>query len=204
MMNSSGAIGHGFTTHVPLDATADRRFRLIVIGAATFLTALAAQFSITLPFTPIPLTLQPTVVLLAGVALGARAGAASQATYLAIGLVGMPVFAWSPILLPGLARLIGPTGGYLLSYPVAAFAVGTLIERGWGRSYVSSIAALAVGMGVILTGGLAGLLVFAPSAGGLTAAFQAGVLPFLGADLIKVALVAPLVPFLVRSSSRHA
>lgn len=166
---------------------------------AALLTAVASQVSFPLPFTPVPVTLQPTVVLLIGAALGARAAAASQTGYLAAGVMGLPVFALAPALVPGLARLAGPTGGYLLSYPVAAFVVGTMVDRGWGRSYTRSVVTLAVGMAIVLAGGLAGLLVYMP--GGVTPAtfsiaFQAGVLPFVGIDLVKIAVAAAIVPFL--------
>ncbi len=90
----------------------------ILAAAALFvtvLTATAAQVSLPLPFTPVPFTFQPMIVLLGGAALGARLGALSQVLYLAAGVAGLPVFAASPLLPPGLARLLGPTGGYLLA-----------------------------------------------------------------------------------------
>src|SRR5262245_34514695 len=97
-----------------------------VIGFAAALAA-ASQVSIPLPGTPVPLTLQPMLVILAGMWLGPRAGAASMALFLAAGAVGAPVF--SPGGAPGLARFLGPTGGYLLAYPAAAWLAGTLTAR---------------------------------------------------------------------------
>src|SRR5690242_10373101 len=97
----------------------------------TALTAAAAQVSVPLPFTPVPFTLQPMVVLLGGLALGSRLGVASQVLYLALGVAGLPVFASSATLAPGVLRLLGPTGGYLMSYPFAALVVGALAERGF-------------------------------------------------------------------------
>jgi len=196
-MLTSGA-ARSRSVHLALDTS--RGLRVGAVGLAALLTAVASQISVPLPFTPVPLTLQPTIVLLAGAVLGARAGASSQVAYLLAGLAGLPVFAWSPALLPGIARLMGPTGGYLLSYPLAALVVGALVERGWGRRYAGSVGVLAVGMGVTLTGGLVGLLIVTPEAatGGLAAAFQVGVLPFLGADLIKIAVAAPLLPLVAR------
>ena len=85
------------------------------------LTAAASQISVPLPFTPVPFTLQPMIVLLGGAVLGPRLGLAAQCLYLAAGLAGLPVFAFSPELPQGPARLIGPTGGYLMAYPLAAF-----------------------------------------------------------------------------------
>jgi biotin transport system substrate-specific component len=86
-----------------------------------------------LPFTDVPLTFQPMVVLLGGLALGSRLGLASQVLYLAAGVAGLPVFAASPVLPPVSMRLLGPTRGYLMSYPFAAFVVGYLAERGFDR-----------------------------------------------------------------------
>src|SRR5438874_1306673 len=103
-----------------------RRAAAVILGAA--LVAVAAQVSIPLPGTPVPLTLQPLAVLLVGGLLGPGLGAASLILYLTAGALGLPVF--TPYGLPGLARLVGPTGGYLLAYPVAAFAVGRIAGDG--------------------------------------------------------------------------
>src|SRR5689334_12077377 len=136
------------------------------VAFATVLTAIAAQISIPLPFTPVPFTFQPMVVLVSAAALGARLGATSQAIYLALGIAGLPVFAASPLLPQGAARLLGPTGGYLLSYPVAAFVTGYLAERGLDRRYFTSFLAMLAGLGVVFAGGVAWLAaVAAPSRG---------------------------------------
>src|SRR5262245_12847299 len=113
------------------------------------LTAAAAQISIPLPFTAVPLTLQPMVVLLGGLALGSRLGLASQVVYLAAGIAGLPVFAASLTLPPGALRLLGPTGGYLMAYPMAAYVAGYLAERGFDRRYVTSVIAMLVGLSII-------------------------------------------------------
>src|SRR5256886_11594352 len=105
-----------------------RRVVAVVLGAA--LVAVAAQVSIPLPGTPVPMTLQPMAVLLVGGLLGARFGALSMILYLAMGAAGLPVFTPSPLLLPGIGRLFGQTGGYLLAYPIAAYAVGALLTPG--------------------------------------------------------------------------
>src|SRR3989442_12055919 len=101
------------------------RVLAVVLGAV--LVALAAQVSIPLPGTGVPMTLQPMAVLRVGGLLGARLGALSMILYLAMGAAGLPVFAPSPLLLPGIARLFGQTGGYLLAYPIAAYAVGAIV-----------------------------------------------------------------------------
>src|SRR5688572_25573601 len=99
--------------------TQDKRFALL--GVAGFVVALAAsaQIAIPIPGTPVPVTLQPLVVVLSGMMLGPVYGAASMLTYLVLGAMGLPVFA--PIGAPGILRLIGPTGGYLIAFPFAAF-----------------------------------------------------------------------------------
>ena len=119
----------------------------------TALTAAAAQISVPLPFTDVPLTFQPMVVLLGGLALGSRLGLASQILYLALGVAGLPVFAASVTLPPGLLRLLGPTGGYLMSYPIAAFLVGYLAERGFDRRYVTAFLAMLAGLVLIYASG---------------------------------------------------
>src|SRR5436309_7789656 len=103
------------------------RVLAVVLGAG--LVAVAAEVSIPLPGTPVPMTLQPMAVLLVGGLLGPRLGALSMILYLAMGAVGLPVFT-PTVPLVGVARLFGPTGGYLLAYPVAAWAVGTVVRDG--------------------------------------------------------------------------
>ena len=139
----------------------------------TVLTIVAAQVSVPLPFTPVPFTLQPMVVLLGGAALGARLGMSSQILYIAIGLAGLPVFAASPVLPQGFGRLLGPTGGYLMSYPFAAFVAGYLAERGFDRRYLTSVVAMAAGLAIIFACGVAWLAFGAPHVG-LSAAIAHG------------------------------
>src|ERR1700755_412224 len=102
---------------------------LRVFGVVGFAAAVAAasQIAIPLPFTPVPITLQPMLVILAGMMLGPVAGATSMLLYLAAGAAGLPVF--TPVGAPGIARLFGPTGGYLLAYPIAAFVAGAIATR---------------------------------------------------------------------------
>jgi biotin transport system substrate-specific component len=142
------------------------------------LTAAAAQISIPLPFTPVPFTLQPMVVLLGGAALGARLGMSAQVLYLAAGLAGLPVFAASPVLPQGALRLLGPTGGYLMSYPFAALVTGLLAERGFDRRYLTSVIAMACGLLVVFACGVTWLALFArPAAVGFSAALNTGLYP---------------------------
>ena len=168
-------------------------FRVCAVLFVTVLTAMAAQVSIPLPFTPVPFTLQPMVVLLGGAALGSRLGMTSQLLYLAAGLAGLPVFAASPVLPQGFARLLGPTGGYLLSYPAAAFITGALAERGFDRAYLTSVVAMAAGLVFIFACGVA-WMAWGPLPTGLDRALHAGFYPFIVADLLKVALAAAVLP----------
>jgi biotin transport system substrate-specific component len=168
------------------------------------LTAAAAQVSVPLPFTPVPFTLQPMVVLLGGAALGARLGMASQVLYLAAGIAGLPVFAASPLLPQGALRLLGPTGGYLMSYPFAAFAAGWLAERGFDRRYLTSVIAMASGLAVIFACGITWLALFArPAAVGLAAALRGGLYPFLPADILKLFVAAAVMPAVWRLVGRR-
>ena len=168
------------------------------IGAVFFITALtavAAQISIPLPFTPVPFTFQPMVVLVGAAALGSRLGLASQVLYLAIGIAGLPVFAWSPTLPQGAARLLGPTGGYLMSYPFAAFLTGWLAERGFDRRYLSAVVAMVCGLAVVFTGGVSWLMIGGSSLG-LAAALAAGFYPFVVADFAKLLVASGVMPAL--------
>jgi biotin transport system substrate-specific component len=176
-----------------------RAARVAAMLFVAALTAAAAQVSVPLPFTPVPLTLQPMIVLLGAAALGSRLGPASQVLYLAAGIAGLPVFAASPILPQGAARLLGPTGGYLIAYPLAAFVVGHLAERGFDRRYLTSVAAMTAGLAIIFASGVLWLAFAAqPAPAGLRAAVGAGLLPFLPGDAVKLFVAAAALPSLWR------
>ncbi|MDB4883199.1 MAG: hypothetical protein JWL95_1965 [Gemmatimonadetes bacterium] len=154
---------------------------LLVVGALV----LSSQFAVPLPGTPVPLSLQPFVVVLAGLLLGPLDAAAAMVLYLIAGAAGLPVFA--PMGPPGIARLLSPTGGYLLAYPLAAAVAGWL---GAGRErFTTRMLAACAGMLALYVGGLAQLFVIT---GNLATAAIIGVLPFAAADLVK-ALVAAAV-----------
>ncbi|MGH7521104.1 MAG: biotin transporter BioY [Gemmatimonadales bacterium] len=157
----------------------------VVLGA--LLVGLAAQVAVPLPGTPVPMTLQPMAVLLVGGLLGARLGALSMILYLAMGAAGLPVFT-PTVPLVGVARLLGPTGGYLLAYPVAAWAVGVVMADG---SRVWRVACgVVAGLVLIHLGGLAQLAILT---GDISAAARFGTVPFLLGDLIKLAVLVPVL-----------
>jgi biotin transport system substrate-specific component len=181
---------------------ADDRFRAAEqIGAVLFvtiLTAIAAQVSIPLPFTPVPFTFQPMVVLLGAAALGPRLGLSSQMLYLALGVAGLPVFAASPLLPQGAARLLGPTGGYLMAYPFAAFAAGWLAQRGFDRRYLTAVLAMCCGLAVVFAGGIGWLMIASRPPLGLTGALAVGFAPFIIPDVLKLLMAAAVMPALWR------
>jgi biotin transport system substrate-specific component len=183
------------TTRVDVRVRAAEQAGAVVFVAV--LTAIAAQISIPLPFTPVPFTFQPMVVLVGAAALGSRRGIASQILYLSLGLAGLPVFAASPVLPQGIARLLGPTGGYLMSYPFAAFVTGYLAERGFDRRYFTFVLAMIAGLAVVFAGGVAWLALTQPVRG-LAAALAAGFYPFVLADLAKLIVAAAVMPALWR------
>jgi biotin transporter BioY len=197
LMNTSYAKAETLTSAVlaPLDLV--RSLALVV--AFSLLTALAAQVVIPLPL--VPITGQTFAVLLTGALLGSRLGALAMIAYLIEGASGLPFFYAGG---SGVQHLLfSPTSGYLLAYPLAAFVVGLLSERGWDRRFLTAVAAMALGSVVILLGGWAWLARFVSP----TAAFSAGVAPFLLGDLIKIVLAAAVLPsgwaILRRTSRKH-
>ncbi len=160
---------------------------LSLIVAASLVTALAAQAEIRLPWTPVPVTGQSFAVLLSGIVLGARRAFLAQLLYLLEGCAGMPVFSGGAA---GFLHLVGPSGGYLIGFPFAAFATGLLAERSWDRRPFPMFLAMLAGSAIIFALGLAQLSRFVP-AGQL---LQTGLLPFLPGDLFKSALAAGLFP----------
>lgn len=166
----------------------------LVVGASAII-AIAAQIAIPVPFNPVPLTLQPLAVLIVGIALGSRRGAAAAALYLIEGLSGLPVFAQGH---GGPLWLAGPTAGYLWSYPFAAFIAGWFSERGWGSNIARALCGMLAALGVIYAGGWSWLAVIT----GPRAAFNMGVAPFVIADIVKVAIGAAMLPYAERLVAR--
>jgi len=161
------------------------RVAAVVLGA--LVVAGASQVSIPLPGTPVPMTLQPMAVLLVGGLLGPQLGALSMILYLAMGAAGLPVFT-PTVPLYGIARLFGPTGGYLLAYPVAAWAVGTVVREG-SRMWRVACGVFA-GLVLIHLGGLAQLAIIT---GSVASAAQLATWPFLLGDLLKLVILVPVL-----------
>ena len=160
---------------------------LALILGGSLLIALSAQLQFVLPFSPVPITGQTFTVLLLGALYGSTRGPATIVTYLALGVVGLPVFAGGAF---GVARLVGPTGGYLVGFLAAAFVVGFLSERGWDREPWSTAVSMIIGNGIIYVGGVLWLSKFV----GWPAVLSTGVIPFLAGDALKIALATILLP----------
>ncbi len=161
-------------------------YNLTLVIGGSLLVALSAQVTVPLPFSPVPITGQTLAVLLVGALLGSQLGAASLVLYLLEGLAGLPVFAAGR---GGLAVLLGPTGGYLLGFVVAAWLTGRLAQRGWDRRFGSTVAAMLLGNVVIYALGLPWLARFVAGE-----ALPLGLYPFIPGDLLKAVLAATLLP----------
>ncbi|GAH68315.1 unnamed protein product, partial [marine sediment metagenome] len=158
-----------------------------IIGLISFtvFTALGAFVYIPLPFTPVPITLQTFFVLLAGAALGRRLGSLSQFGYVALGSLGLPIFAGA---LGGMACLIGPTGGYLIGFVLAAYVVGRLIGMRQNPSFIYITLAMAVSSMVIYLLGTVQLAFVLHCS--IARAALLGVVPFISGDALKVIAAA--------------
>jgi biotin transport system substrate-specific component len=167
----------------PLDSV---RSAGLVIVFSLFIAA-CAQFAIQIG--PIPITGQTFAVLLTGALLGSRLGAMAVIAYLIEGALGLPFFAGGGA---GLVRFLGPTAGYLVAFPAAAFIVGAFAEHGWDKRYETAVAAMAIGSLIIFLGGWAWFAVLTNTPP--VAAFKIAVLPFLLGDVVKIALGAVVLP----------
>ena len=156
---------------------------LALVLGGSLLVALSSRVAVPLPFSPVPITGQTLAVLLVGASLGARRGALSLLLYLVQGAMGLPVFAGRA---SGLVRIVGPTGGYLWGFVLAAFVVGSLAERGWSRRMCSAVLAMSIGNVAIYLAGLPWLARFT----GVERVLPLGLYPFVVGDVIKVALAA--------------
>ena len=164
-------------------ASLTRNLVLAVLGS--LFVAAAAQISV--PMIPVPMTLQTLAVLAVGGAYGARLGAATLALYALEGAVGMPVFA---NFSGGYQVLLGPTGGYIIGFILAAALVGYLVEKGWGNNVVKLCGVTLLGAAVLYVPGLLWLAQFT----GFSGVLQAGMIPFIPGDIVKAVLAALAFP----------
>lgn len=170
---------------------------LAVVGA--LVVAASAQIVVPIPGTPVPITGQTFGVLLVGAALGARRGVAAMALYLALGVIGAPIFREGSHGIETFVRSsdvgllqLAPTGGYLVGMLFAGWIVGRLADLGWDRSVLGTVAAMAIGSVIIYSVGVPWLAASANFEIGV--ALQKGVAPFLLGDAIKLALAAAVFP----------
>jgi len=165
-----------------------------VLGSAL----LWASAKVQVPFLPVPMTMQTYVVMVLSAACGWRLGAATVLVYLAEGALGLPVFAGTPEKGIGLAYMAGPTGGYLVGFLVAAVVTGRLAELGWSRTWWLTVAAMALGHGVIFLFGVGWLTVLV----GFDRAVDVGLTPFIAATFLKTALAGATMPLAWRLLAR--
>lgn len=180
----------------PAAAPARHLTALAAILLGTCLLTLSAKVQV--PFWPVPMTMQSLVVLMIAMAYGSRLAVATVAAYLLAGAAGLPVFAGTPARGIGLAYMMGPTGGFLVGFVLAAWIVGLLAERGWDRSFMACAAAMVLGHLVITLAGAMWLAVLM----GTSKAVEVGVTPFLASSALKVALGATVMPMIWRLLGR--
>lgn len=175
------------TTGMPAVAAGhEGTYRIARISAFAALAALAAQMAVRLPYTPVPVTMQTLVVVLAGMVLGPRDGFYAMCAYIGAGVLGTPVFAG---LAFGPAVLFGPTGGYIIAFPAAALAAGSVFRSLGGGRLAAATGALA-GSACIIAGGTLHLMLLSGLSAAGTAALSA--LPFMGVELFKAIAAAML------------
>ncbi|GAA5334682.1 MULTISPECIES: biotin transporter BioY [Thermus] len=168
---------------------------LSLVLAGSLFVALTAQVAIPLPFTPVPITLQTLGLLLVGAALGSRLGFLALLAYLLEGAMGLPVFAGGT---GGVAKILGPTGGFLLAFPLAAGLAGLLVERfGLDRTFLGTLLAMLAGNALLYLVGLPWLGAWLMGVGkftGIGGLLAMGLFPFIPGDLVKAVLAALLLP----------
>jgi biotin transport system substrate-specific component len=175
------------STAFPTVASGSRNILIVLAGSA--FVAVCAHITLPLTFTPVPLTLQPFAVLLLGLVLAPRLGLATLVAYLLEGSAGLPVFTPSNITFTGIAHLFGPTGGYLIAYPFAVYAVASLWRSG-KRTIGLALFSAAVGNFIILSVGAIWLSILAHES--FNTVLSQAVIPFLPGDALKVVVAAAL------------
>jgi biotin transport system substrate-specific component len=186
------------TLATPHQRTVEASRQVALIVGASLFVALCARITIPLmPLTPVPLTVQNLGVLLVGLLLGSRRGFAALALYLIEGAVGLPVF--NPTGPGGIAQLFGPTGGFLMVYPLVAFLAGLVYQRG-GMSFVRAATAGVFAEVLLFAGGLTWLYLYTHS---LARAAYLGLYWFLAAEVMKVMFAAAIATRWSRSPTQR-
>ena len=178
-------------------ATGSRAKNAVLVVGLTLFTAACAQVAVPLPFTPVPLTLQTFAVLVGAAALGAKRAVIAQILYVLAAAAGAPVLAGAS---HGMAKVLGPTGGYIVGFIVASFVVGSIAQRGATRHAGTTVAAYAAGTAVVYALGVSWLAVYADMS--LVDALRAGMVPFLIGDLIKAVAAGAVLPAAWRLTGR--
>ncbi len=158
--------------------------KLVLLFAGVVVLAICAQLKV--PFYPVPITMQTLAVMLIGFTYGARLGSSTVLVYLSLGAIGAPVFAGGA----GLAYMSGPTGGYLFGFLVAVYIIGYVTEKGYGRTFISTLLLALLGTIVFYVFGVAWLTTIL----GFEKAIKFGLIPFLYGDVLKMFLLAFSVP----------
>jgi biotin transport system substrate-specific component len=174
-----------------------RTILLVVLG----IVALWVSAKVKVPFWPVPMTLQTFAVMAIAAAYGSRLGVVTVIAYLAAGMAGLPVFTNTPPAMAGPAYLLGPTGGFLVGFVVAAFIVGYAADRHWDRSVAKLLAAMLVADVAVFCLGLAWLGLAVPALGHSWQLLEAGLFPFILGDLLKVLIAALAIPTAWRLSA---
>lgn len=173
-----------------------RELNLALVGLGSLVVAVAAQIAIPLPWTPVPITGQTLGVLLVSASLGWRRGALSLALYLGEGAAGLPVFAGGAA---GVVHLMGPSAGYLWSFPFVAALVGWLAEHGWDRRLWTAVLAMALGELAVYAFGVPWLARFI----GWERVWMAGFWPFLPGAVVKLGVAGSALPFAWKVMGNH-
>ena len=173
----------------------DLKKSIVLVLLGTALLTVSAKIQV--PFIPVPMTMQTLAVLFLGFALGPRLGSITLLAYLAQGALGLPVFAGTPEKGIGLAYMVGPTGGYLLGFFVAAVLCGLAAERGWDRDPLRAGAAALAGLFAIY---LFGVLWLGVVLGWDNPLLAWGLWPFLPGEALKLAILAALLPIVWRTA----
>jgi biotin transport system substrate-specific component len=158
---------------------------VVLAVAGSVVVAVAAQINV--PMIPVPMTLQTLAVLAIGMSYGARLGAATLTLYMLEGMAGLPVFAQ---MKSGVATVMGPSGGYIVGFILAAGLIGYLVERGWGRGVFRAIAVTLMCGALIYVPGLAWLHSFAAN---WNQTLEWGLTPFVFGDVVKAVLAALMI-----------